>query len=57
MTSCTACGEKIKRGERYVADTRQLERVGRQGAVKVEAAELVAAYHEVCAPARGRSNS
>jgi hypothetical protein len=48
--TCTACTKEIRRGETYVADARHRERVTWTGAVKVEDAELVAAYHEQCAP-------
>ncbi|WP_329521121.1 hypothetical protein [Spirillospora sp. NBC_01491] len=48
--TCSACGNEIERGDTYVAITRNCERVGRLGAIKVKAAELVAAYHEDCAP-------
>ncbi len=53
--TCTDCDREIKRGERYVAVTRQEERIGRLGAIKVEDAELVAVYHPACAPAKGRA--
>lgn len=49
---CTACEREIERGEKYVAYARHIERVGRLGAVKVEDAELTAAYHLGCAPAK-----
>jgi hypothetical protein len=52
--TCTACDNKIKRGDRYVAFTRQTERVGRLGAIKVEDAEATAIYHPSCAPAKER---
>lgn len=48
--NCTGCNREIKRGDRYVAVDRHVERVGRFGAVIVEDAELVAAYHMECAP-------
>lgn len=50
--NCTKCGGEIRRGERYVAIDRHVERQGRFGAVKVEDAELMAAYHLGCAPAK-----
>ncbi|MGI5422965.1 hypothetical protein [Actinomadura luteofluorescens] len=50
IMTCTACEREIGRGDKYVAVTRQTERVGLLGAVKVEDAELVAAYHPSCAP-------
>lgn len=53
--ACTECGREIKRGEQYVAVTRQTERVGRLGAVKVEDSDLVAVYHPACAPEKGRA--
>lgn len=52
---CTSCDREIKRGEKYIADTRQTEQAGRSGAVKVTDAELVAAYHPGCAPEKGRA--
>jgi hypothetical protein len=48
--TCAACRNEIKRGDTYIAFTRQRERVGRSGAVKVKDAELTAAYHEDCVP-------
>lgn len=51
---CTKCEHEIERGDTYVADTRQTERVGRGGVVTVQDAELLAAYHPTCAPATGR---
>lgn len=48
--NCTACGGEIRRGERYVAFERHTEREGRFKSVKVEDAELTAAYHMACAP-------
>jgi hypothetical protein len=53
--TCTACEREIPRGDQYVAVTRQTERVGRLGAVKVQDAELIAAYHPGCVPAKGRA--
>lgn len=53
--TCAECGREIRRGEQYVAYTRQTERVGRLGAVKVEDANLVGIYHPACAPAKGRA--
>ena len=54
--TCTACEREIPRGEQYIAFTRQQERIGRLGAVKVEDSELVATYHPGCAPAKGRAS-
>lgn len=48
---CTQCGKAIKRGERYVAVDLHVERQGRFS-VKVEEADLLAAYHVGCAPAK-----
>lgn len=53
-----ACNGEIRNGERYVAFDRHIERVSRslrypRGAVTVEDAELVAAYHLGCAPSTG----
>lgn len=53
--TCTECGNEIKRGEQYIAYPRQRERIGRLGAVKVEDAELLAAYHPGCEPEKGRA--
>lgn len=53
---CTECEHEIERGDTYVADTRQTERVNRFGAVIVKDAELLATYHSTCAPATGRQS-
>lgn len=53
MTACTACDNEIKRGETYVAHTRQTERVDRLGAIKVKDSEVTATYHPACAPQGG----
>lgn len=53
MTACTGCDNAIKRGETYVAHTRQTERVGLLGAIKVKDAEVTAVYHETCTPQGG----
>lgn len=48
--TCTKCTRPIERGETYVAEQRNRERVGRFGAITVKDSELIAAYHEACAP-------
>ena len=52
-TTCTACRKEIRRGDSYVVHTRQRERVGRLGAIKVQASEVTATYHERRAPNGG----
>jgi hypothetical protein len=48
--TCTKCTRPIERGETYVAEQRNRERVGRFGGITVKDSELIAAYHEACAP-------
>jgi hypothetical protein len=50
--ACTECAARIGAGEKYVAFNRHVERVDRDGAVTVDEAEMVTAYHLMCAPDR-----
>ena len=49
---CTACSKEILQGEKYVTVTRALEKFKRNAATVVHS-ELVAVWHESCAPRRG----
>jgi hypothetical protein len=48
--TCAECESPIRRGERYMAEGRHIEREDRLGRIKVEDAELVVAYHLRCVP-------
>jgi hypothetical protein len=51
--NCTACGNEIRQGERYVSYNRHVERLERKffrTAITVEDAEELSTYHEKCAP-------
>jgi hypothetical protein len=48
--TCAGCGGEIPRGAQYVAFDRHLEREGRRRRVTVDEAELLSAYHLLCAP-------
>lgn len=49
---CTACGVEIPQGEKFVAIQRHIQQDKRVRAIVTDA-ELVAAWHQACAPRRG----
>jgi hypothetical protein len=50
--TCYVCSKEIPQGEKFVAVQRHVQQDKRRGSVVTDA-ELVAAWHQSCAPRRG----